>query len=115
MNLLIFSLTIYFFFHIWTRSDLIARPREWILSHVPQWLAFLVTCSFCFTFHVAWLGTIALWILTGNLFFSPAILFAAPVINLVLNLVVKVLIRENEPPVIGRNKAALDLLDRWRD
>lgn len=98
-SLIIFALSVYWLFHVLTRSDLTARPRAWVLSWAPAWLAYISTCAFCFTSWVA-LGLV----LIGAINWTLAALCAAPVVNMVLDLVVRTLIRANEPPVLEPTK-----------
>ncbi len=102
--LLIHCLFIYWLFHVLTRSDLLATPRAWFLLVMPKWVGYVATCAFCFTFHTAWIYMVLQMVLTGWLVFQPLYLFAAPVINMVLDLVVRALIRINEPPVMPELK-----------
>lgn len=94
-SLIIYALAVYWLFHVIARSDLLARPRAWVLRVLPSKVTYPLSCSFCFA---GWIGI--LLTVTGIVWFSPAVLFAAPVINLVLDLCIRALIRANEPPVL---------------
>lgn len=98
-HLIVFALSVYWLYHLLTRSDLTATLRAWVLSWAPGWLAYIGTCVFCFTFHVALLLT-----LLGVINASIVALCAAPVVNMVLDMVVRWLIRANEPPVMGEGQ-----------
>ncbi len=97
--LFLYSLSIYWLFHLLTRADLLSAPRRWVFSTFPSWLTYPLGCAYCFTFWVGlffavattfWVGVVAI----------PFCLLAAPVFNLVLDLGVRALIRANEPPII---------------
>lgn len=99
-DLLIYALCVYAVFHFLTRSDMMRRPREWVLARSPRGVRYVSTCAFCFTAWVAIALMAVHLMLTGELRIVPAALMAAPVINLVLDLIVTALRRANEPPVI---------------
>ncbi len=105
METLIFpALFIYFLYHVLTRSDLCAPARAWGRLFAPQWLVYIWHCPLCFSFWTSVGYTLWTMVTTGFLIFFPILLFAVPVFNMVLDLVVKALIRVNEPPVIGEGK-----------
>jgi hypothetical protein len=98
--LTVYVLSAAFWFHVWARSDLTKVPREWVMRVAPGWLRYMVTCPLCLTFHAGWVMTAGYWLITDILIFSPAILFAAPLAVLMVDLVLCALIRANEPPVL---------------
>lgn len=101
METLIFpALFIYFIFHVLTRSDLCAPARALAKPFAPQWLIYVFGCALCFSFWSGVAYTIWTVVTTGLLIFFPILLFAVPVFNMVLDLVVKALIRANEPPTL---------------
>ncbi len=59
----------------------------------PKWISYLTQCPFCVTFHLSWV----LWIVVGLPLY---VAFTAPVLNMVLDLIVRALVRANEPPVV---------------
>lgn len=93
--LIVYALIIYWLFHVIARSDILAHPRAWVLRTLPAKLTYPLSCSFCFTIWTGILLTV-----TGVVGFSPTVLFAAPVVNLVLDLCVRAFIRANEPSVL---------------
>ncbi len=103
-QLIIFSLSVYWLFHVLSRSDILAKPRELAARHAPKWLTYIFHCAFCFTWWVAIGLTLAQWVMSGWMVINLVIIFGAPVVNMMLDLVVKALIRANEPPPIGEGK-----------
>ncbi len=97
--LIIYALSCYMVYYVVGQSDLLATPRAWVLRTLPGWLTYPLSCSLCFTF---WLS-LALT-LTGVVYMGALTLLAAPVVNLLLDMGVKALIRANEPPVIAEGK-----------
>ncbi len=95
-SLILYALAVYFLFHVAARSDLLTRPRAWVTRTLPGWLTYPLGCAFCFT----WWSTWVLGIL-GITSLNVVTLCAAPVVNLILDLVVCGLRRANEPPVIA--------------
>lgn len=93
-ELIIYALAVYALFHVAARSDLLTRPRAWVVRTLPGWLTYPLGCAFCF----AWWSTWVLGIL-GIASLNVVTLCAAPVVNLILDLVVCALRRANEPPV----------------
>ncbi len=91
---ILYSLAIYMVFHVASRSDILAKPRGWVLRTLPGWLVYPLSCGLCFTFWLTLVGN-----LLGFVRVDLIVLFAAPVVNMVLDLVVRALIRANEPPV----------------
>ncbi len=97
--LIIYSLATYMVYYVVGQSDLLAASRAWVSRKLPGWLIYPLGCSLCF----AWWLTLVLGVL-GFVALNVLTLFAAPVVNLVLDLIVKALIRANEPSVIGAGK-----------
>ncbi len=97
--LLIYSLACYMVYHVVGQSDLLSKPRAWVLRTFPGWLTYPLSCSLCFTFWLTLMGN-----LFGFVQMDLVVLFAAPVVNMVLDLIVRALIRANEPPVMGEGK-----------
>lgn len=118
METLIFpALFVYFLYHVLTRSDLCAPARAWAKPFAPQWLVYIASCPLCFSFWAGVGYTIWTVVTTGFLIFFPILLLAVPVFNMVLDLVVKALIRANEPPVIGEGKTVTEgdrSISTWR-
>ena len=98
--LIIVALVIYFSYHVASRSDIFKGLRDWVNRCFPAWMTYPLSCCFCWTFHCVWLSTLLNWFWTGHLSLSIGYLFAIPVINFVLDLVVQHLIRSNSPPII---------------
>ncbi len=92
--LLIYSLACYMVYHVVGQSDLLAKPRAWVLRTLPGWLTYPLSCALCFTFWLTLAGNLSGFVQTDLI-----VLFAAPVVNMVLDLVVRWLVRANEPPV----------------
>lgn len=93
-NLIIYCLSIYFFFHLFGRSDIAAPLRCGLSKVLPSGLIYIGQCAFCFTFWVGLVVSVVVSFFAG-LVVIPYFLFAAPVLNLVLDLVVKALLRAN--------------------
>ncbi len=92
---ILYSLAVYFAFHLASRADILAKPRAWVFRKLPSWLVYPLTCAFCFTFWLT-LGSNLLGFIATDLI----VLLAAPVVNMVLDLIVRALIRANEPPLV---------------
>lgn len=99
-SIVIWSLLTYFVFHVVSRSDLCAKPRAWAFRTLPGWLSYPITCPLCFTFHASWLASLLVFMWSGVLLVNLAMWFGAPVINMVVDLCVRVLRRADEPPLI---------------
>lgn len=93
--LLTYCLCVYLLFHVWNRSDLTHKARNWMARHAPGWFTYATSCALCAT----WWISLTLWVF-GIMGLGIITVLAAPVINLVLDLVVRTLIRANEPPLI---------------
>lgn len=98
-TLVIYSLSIYWIFHVLSRSDLMSRPRKVFNDVAPQWMVYISQCAFCFT---SWIGLLAatcvsLWV---GVLVVPLYILAGPVINLMLDLFIRILIVKSQPPVI---------------
>lgn len=93
-NLIIYCLSIYFFFHLFGRSDIAASLRCGLNKILPSGILYIGQCAFCFTFWVGLVVSVVISFFAG-LVFIPYFLFAAPVLNLVLDLVVRALLRVN--------------------
>lgn len=99
-SLFIYTVGVYFFYHLLSRSDLLEKPRTGLIKILPKWFTYPLSCCFCFTFWSGWFVFILQWVTTGLFVISPTMLLAAPVINFVLDLVVRALIRVNEQPIL---------------
>lgn len=87
-SILIYALTIYFWFHLVSQSDLFARPRAWWVKTVPGWISYPTSCAFCFTWWSGVLLTLLSCLDTGVLWIDTSVLFVAPVINHLVSLLV---------------------------
>ena len=96
-QLLFYSLAVYLVFHVINRSSILESTREWGRKVCPRWVGQLLSCALCFTFWIGVLWTAWLRISTGDIIISVSTLLAAPVVNLVLDLVVNVLLKANAP------------------
>lgn len=105
--MILYAVFVYFWFHLVGRSDILAKPRAWFIGTVGPKISYPLECAFCWTW---WLGLI-LSILPIS-FGVPvmAILFVAPVINLVLDLAIRKLRMDAEPPVLVP-KSKIDVSD----
>lgn len=112
-----YSLFVYFWYHLLGKSDILARPRARVIALVGPHLSYPLSCGFCFTF---WSGLALLvspvYVPVGAL----AMLFVAPVLNLVLDLVVRKMRQDAEPPVLPnawerseRNRQIIAIFERW--
>lgn len=99
-SLAVYSLSIYFFFHVWNRSSLLLRPRNWVNKTFWHFLVEMSQCSFCFTF---WFGLCLVGFSFIFLPFAvfPIFFFAAPVINFILDVIIVKLTKENKPLVLN--------------
>lgn len=84
-QLVVYSLSVYFFFHLFGRSDILAGPRGWANKVFPSALTYPLNCSFCFTWWVGVGVTVATSLYLGVFFVSPIVLLGAPVLNLLLD------------------------------
>lgn len=99
-----YALTVYFWFHFLSRSDLCENFRNRLIKILGPTLSYPLFCAFCFSFHTAWI----LLFLTNFIPFwftiSPmSMLFVAPVINLFIDLAIRKLRMDAEPPVLVSN------------
>lgn len=97
-NLIIYCLSIYFFFHLFGRSDIAASLRCGLNKILPSGILYIGQCAFCFTFWVGLVVSVVISFFAG-LVFIPYFLFAAPVLNLILDLVVRALLSYNASDV----------------
>ena len=83
---IIYSLTVWFFFYLWNHADITEKARKFVYARIPEFLVYLLNCSFCSSF---WL-TLILAAIQVNLPFIGALnwifIFVAPVINLFVEL-----------------------------
>lgn len=100
-ELIVYCLVLYFVFHVLNRASFTARLRGWIARAWPQPVAYATTCAFCWTFHWGWVLMVLKLLFTGTLSVALLSLCAAPVVNLVLDLLVKALLKVNEPPLLN--------------
>jgi len=100
-ELFIYALSVYALFHVAGRSDLFAKPRNWALRSLPGYLTYPLSCAFCFTIWTGIAFTGLVWLVTGYLSLSHLTLLAAPATNLIVDLVVRVLLKRADPaPVL---------------
>ncbi len=104
-TLIIYALSCYMVYYVVGQSDLLAAPRAWVSRKLPGWLTYPLSCSLCFSF---WLTLV--FGLLGVVSIDALTLLAAPVVNLVLDMVVKRLANQ---PNEQKNKAILDLCASW--
>ncbi len=95
MSFFVYCLSVYWLYHLLSRADLLSRPRNWFIQTAPKWLSYPLSCAFCFTFHFGWIVGVV-----GLVQLSLLTLCAAPVFNMAVDLVIRGLIRWNEPPII---------------
>lgn len=96
-EILIYSLVIYFFFHVFSRSDLLAKPRLWAQSSLPGWTTYPLSCCFCFSFWVTIVVALAISLTSFGFVSSSGFLFVPPVINYFLDLVARSAIKYLTP------------------
>lgn len=96
MDVLIYALSVYWTFQLASRAELFNRPRAWLLNRLHPMLAKPFSCAFCWSWWVGVVFILGLWLSKGVLVISTPVLLATPVINMVLDLVVRSLIRMNE-------------------
>lgn len=101
MDLLAYTLVLYFAYYVLGRTRICRRPREWAQRVLPWWVTYPLGCPLCFGW---WMGVI---LMTGRLLFTGWLvldwvaLFAAPILLLILDEAVRALERVNTPPVIA--------------
>lgn len=99
-TLILYSLSVYFLFHVISRADITSAPRTWVLARLPKPLSYALTCPFCFAW---WLGvglTLCLALFQGVIMVSVLHLCATPVLCYLLDLIIQALVRVNTPPVV---------------
>src|SRR4051812_32749036 len=111
-SLILWCLGVYFVFHVLARSDILVRPRNWLVKVLPSWMTYPLGCAFCFSFHVGWMVTLLVLITTGWFILDFARLLVAPVINLIVDLCVRALMRANETPVVTTTVSTTQAGDR---
>lgn len=84
--LIVYTLTVYFIYHVVARSDLLARPRQWLVARLPGWLAYPLECAFCLSWWIGASLTAGAMVTTGTLSIDPVILCAAPVLCYLIGL-----------------------------
>lgn len=96
---LLYALALYLVFHVASRAEILSKPRGWVLRVCPGWLTYPLGCALCFSWWLALVLNV-LDIVPVSLM----VFLAVPVVNMVLDLMVRALIRANEPPVLGEGK-----------
>lgn len=86
MSLLIYSLSVWFFFYLYNHAEITRPTRDWIVPRLPSPAAYMVQCSFCSTFYVTLVGVILVAVPTSYLLVAP-----------VVNLFVELLYRKLKP------------------
>lgn len=102
---IIYSLFLYLWYHLLSRSDILARPRDWVLRTFPSFLTYPLTCSLCFTWWVSLILTGFLWFINGKWDLVLGYAFTAPIINYLIDLWVRQSLSRLTPPLL--TKAAL--------
>jgi hypothetical protein len=82
----VYSLMVYFFYHLIAESTILSAPRAWVTRVAPPWMTYPLRCPLCFTWWVGALTTLAFRWNTDIWVFDPLTLFIAPVINMFLGL-----------------------------
>ena len=100
MSTILYSLGVFFFYYLFCRSAILARPRAALVKTFPRLVGGICACPFCFTFWVSLVILSVMSIVLGDIVFDTAVLFASPVINYFLGLMSDALIRYNTPPVV---------------
>lgn len=77
MNVLIYSISVWFFFYLFNYSDIAAKFRDWVVGHMAKPFDYLVQCAFCTTFYITALAAIK---------FPYWYILVAPVINLFIDM-----------------------------
>lgn len=99
-DLLVYCLLLYFPFHILNRASFATRLKGRIARVMPSGVAYATGCAFCWTWWIGVMITVGKLLSTGVLTISPLSLMAAPVLNLLLDLAIRALIKANEPPLL---------------
>lgn len=84
--LVIYTLTVYFLWHVAARADIVAAPRRWLTERLPGWLMYPVSCPLCWCFWISASLTAGSFLSTGTLSIDPVILCAAPVLCYLIGL-----------------------------
>lgn len=88
--LVLYCLAVYLLFHLACCADLFARPRAWAFKTFPSWLTYPLQCALCFTFWVTLGGILATHYLGFYVEGEWTALFCAPVVNMLVDLYVRV-------------------------
>jgi hypothetical protein len=94
-QLVVYALSVYLTYHLASRADLLNGVRAWVRRVLPARTVYPLDCPLCWAF---WVGVVAY-----VLGLAPSLavaLMATPVICLVVDLLVRHLLRLNEPPTI---------------
>lgn len=83
VGLIVFSLVIYFFYHLVNRAKFTVGFQKWLYdSKIWEWLKYALSCTFCFTFHLAAIS----WLFYMIPWYYP---LAAPVINMMVDKILR--------------------------
>lgn len=81
-GLIYFAIAVYFLFHLVSKSDLLARPREWLVKTLGPTLSYPLSCVFCWS----WWLTLITAVFANPGFPLPIVTVTfVPVFNLVLD------------------------------
>ena len=105
MNLtFIYALVTYFFYHLFSRSDILAKPRNLAFRYLPSFITYPFQCAFCFTFWASIAISLFLWFFGGQWGMFIGYSITASVINYLIDLWVRKSLLALSPPVIVENK-----------
>ena len=91
-SFLFYILSVYFVYHVLSRSEILDRPRNYFLKSFPWWVTKPLTCAFCMAFWSGILMGVGILLTSGVIVVSTINLMAAPVAVFVLDLVVQKLL-----------------------
>lgn len=98
----IYSLSVYFFFHIISQADILSKPRNWIIKTFPWWMTYWTQCAFCFTFWVGITLNVVARLFSPDVELNQEIVFVSPVINYFLSLIARRL-QPSEPLILPKS------------
>lgn len=88
-----YVLSIYFLYYVAAYSEILARPRGYLIRSFPWWVTKPLNCAFCFAFWAGVFMGILTLIQTGIVAISVVNLMAVPVGVMLLDALVKYLSR----------------------
>jgi hypothetical protein len=85
MDIIGYSVFVWFFFYLWNYSYISSKVKDWTYSKLHKYIVYSLSCAFCFCFHTTLI--LSLFSVVGF-----EVVFIAPVISLFINLIYNKLI-----------------------